>query len=148
VIIGIDPGKSGGICSITDDNEIKANKCPENVKGMVDLLRKCTSHGYVETEKVSCIIEFVWAFPLDGVSNAFKFGKNFGMWIGILSSLGIPYIKVIPQKWQKDYHPLSKIKKERKNKLKMIAKNFYPKATLSTSDAILIALWGKNHGDI
>ena len=148
MIIGIDPGKNGGVCSISDDNSFRAYKCPEKIDERVDIIRKCVNYGYIENEKVTGIIEFVWAFPTDGVSNSFKFGNNYGTWLGILHSLKVPYTKVIPQKWQKDYHPLPKIKKERKDKLKMIAKDFYPKVTLATSDAILIAIWGKNHGDI
>ena len=36
--IGIDPGKSGGICSI-EDNRLRANKCPDSVQGMAELFK-------------------------------------------------------------------------------------------------------------
>ena len=86
-----------------------------------------------------------YAFPTDARSSAFKFGKNFGIWIGILESLSIKYEMVTPQKWQKQFE-LPKNKQQRKKELKMIAKEFYPKATLYTADAICIGLWGKNNG--
>ena len=44
----------------------------------------------------------------------------------------------------RDFQPLSKEKKVRKNELKQIAKDTYPKATLKTADAILIAIWSQN----
>jgi hypothetical protein len=89
-----------------------------------------------------CILEKVHAFPTDGRSSAFKFGTNYGAWLGILESNNVKYELVLPRKWQEDYH-LPKDKKERKSELKKIAKCFYEKATLYTSDAICIAIWSR-----
>jgi len=143
-LITIDPGQSGGICAMFDDKLI-AHKCPKNPKEMFEITQKlqwtCKSNGF----PVLGIIEKVHAFPTDARSSAFKFGKNFGIWIGILESLSIKYEMVTPQKWQKQFE-LPKNKQQRKKELKMIAKEFYPKATLYTADAICIGLWGKNNG--
>jgi len=142
-LITIDPGQSGGICAMFDDNLV-AYKCPKTPKEMSviakELKSMCQSNGF----PVLGIIEKVHAFPTDARSSAFKFGKNFGTWIGILESLCIKYIMVTPQKWQKQFE-LPKNKQQRKRELKMIAKEFYPKATLYTADAICIGLWGKNN---
>jgi len=143
-LITIDPGQSGGICAMFDDKLI-AHKCPKTPKEMFEITQKlqwtCKSNGF----PVLGIIEKVHAFPTDARSSAFKFGKNFGIWIGILESLSIKYEMVTPQKWQKQFE-LPKNKQQRKKELKMIAKEFYPKATLYTADAICIGLWGKNNG--
>ena len=73
----------------------------------------------------------------------FKFGTNYGKWQGILASFGIEPIFVTPQKWQKSYGELPKIKKERKNEMKNIARKLSGlKVTLKTADAILIAIYG------
>jgi hypothetical protein len=98
-----------------------------------------------KNRKVDIIIENVWAFPGDSAMSAFKFGTNYGIWQGIFGAMDLRWRKVTPQKWQKEFGPFSKIKKERKNQLKEIAKGFYEKPTLQTADAILIAIWGKNN---
>lgn len=149
-IIGIDPGKGGGVAIVylgaknkkaLYGNKWAAHKCPKTIKEMVILL-KMFKHN---TKNTKCILESVHAFPTDGRSSAFKFGMNFGIWQGILESLNIETILVTPQKWQKDLE-LSKNKQERKNQLKDIAiKESGLKATLHTSDAICIAKWGINN---
>jgi len=72
-------------------------------------------------------------------------GQNLGQWEGLLTAHGIPFTKVVPQKWMSFYGEMPKDKKERKNKLKELAQkllddNGLPyRATLKNSDAILIA---------
>ena len=88
--------------------------------------------------------------PHDGRSSLFKFGVNYGAWLGILNSVkGInKIIEVSPQKWMKFWQDklefkLPKIKKERKNKLKEIASVYTKKpATLWNADAVLITMYG------
>ena len=135
IYIGIDPGKSGGICFLDGDN-IKTFKCPTTTHDMTEELilakdiRKCT-----------CIVERVWSFPAQGVKSVFNFGYNYGLWIGILSALKIPYILVPPNKWMKFYHVPKLERKDRKNYLKQLAQQMYPdhKVTLYNADAILLA---------
>ena len=147
-IIGIDPGKGGGIARIRYSVDKKrhlfkepiydAYKCPKTIKEMVVIL-KMFNHL---PSKPKCFLESVHAFPTDGRSSAFKFGMNFGIWQGILTALNIETILVTPQKWQKDFE-LPKDKKERKRRLKEIAtEKSGLKATLLTADAICIALYG------
>ena len=135
IYIGIDPGKSGGICFLMDDN-IKSFKCPDTTHDMTEELilakdiRKCTA-----------IVEKVWSFPGQGVKSVFSFGYNYGLWIGILSALKIPYILVPPNKWIKYYSVPKLERKDRKNYLKQLAQQMYPdhKITLYNADAILLA---------
>lgn len=143
VTIGIDPGKNGGIAAIINNEKLIVKRCPQNndPKKMAKILKRMIGRN----RKVDIIIENVWAFPGDSAMTAFKFGTNYGIWQGIFGAYNLKWRKVAPQTWQKDYNPLPKNKKERKNELKKIAKEFYDKPTLQTSDAILIAIWGKNH---
>ena len=135
IYIGIDPGKSGGICFLMDD-DIRSFKCPETTPDMTEELilakdiRKCTA-----------IVEKVWSFPGQGVKSVFSFGYNYGLWIGILSALKIPYILVPPNKWIKYYSVPKLERKDRKNYLKQLAQQMYPnhKITLYNADAILLA---------
>ena len=135
IYIGIDPCKSGGICFLMDD-DIKSFKCPDTTHDMTEELilakniRKCTA-----------IIEKVHAFPGQGVTSCFNFGYNYGLWIGILSALKIPYVLVPPNKWMRYYSVPKMERKDRKNYLKQLAQQMHPdhKVTLYNADAILLA---------
>ena len=61
---------------------------------------------------------------------------------------GLPYIEVLPSKWQKELK-LPKLKKSRKNVLKDHAKKVAEdiKITLINADAIMICNWLKNGGN-
>ena len=93
--------------------------------------------------------------PHDGRSSLFKFGVNYGVWLGLLhSKIGHTprdlkqIVEVSPQKWMKFWEnkigeKLPKVKKDRKNKLKEIASNYTSeKVTLWNADAILITMYG------
>jgi len=135
IYIGIDPGKAGGICFLMDD-DIKTFKCPATTHDMAEELilakdiRKCTA-----------VVERVHSFPGQGVASTFNFGYNYGVWLGILSALHIPYQLCLPRKWMKFYGSMPKEKKDRKNHLKQLAQQMYPdhKVTLYNADAILLA---------
>lgn len=140
--LGIDPGVSGGVAIIKGSSTRKCYKCPKTTQEMANLIIKITN------KKTIAIIEKVHSFPGQGVASTFTFGNNYGQWQGILSALGIEYELVSPRMWQKKYQPLSKVKKDRKNELKSLAKSCFPKenVTLYTADAILLALYLKEEG--
>jgi len=144
IIIGIDPGAKGGV-AIYDETKDKMvlHKCPETPKEMAAIINTAR----IKDNNVFCVIEKVHAFPTDARSSAFKFGCNFGKWLGILGAYDIQTLEVTPQTWMKPLQPLPKIKRERKNELKQIAINLFPenKITLSTSDAALIVVWYINN---
>ena len=145
IIIGIDPGKGGGIASIDGYTEkYTAYNCPNTIKGMVELIDNLSLKAY----RTVCYLERVHAFPTDARSSAFKFGMNYGIWQGILEASEIRTVLVTPQTWQKHfsekYGKFAKKKQERKKQLKVIAnKESGLKATLKTADAILICEYGK-----
>ena len=144
IIIGIDPGAKGGVAIYNEDKDkMILHKCPETPKEMAAIINTAK----VKDKNVFCVIEKVHAFPTDARSSAFKFGCNFGKWLGILGAYDIPTLEVTPQAWMKPLQPLSKVKTERKNQLKQIAINLFPenKITLSTSDAALMVVWYVNN---
>ena len=144
IIIGIDPGAKGGIAIFNEaKHDMKLHKCPDSTREMSAILESAKAVALENNQEVICAIEKVHAFPTDARSSAFKFGMNFGMWLGVLGANKIPVLQVTPQTWMKDFQPLPKIKKDRKNELKRIASEMMPKnkITLSTSDAALIAVW-------
>ena len=153
IVIGIDPGKSGGLVIINSDEVIPEkkvfmHKCPSSTNGMSAILRQAKSSAWIDEQDIHIAIEKVWAFPTDARSAAFKFGVNYGMWLGIIGSLNIPFMEVPPQTWMKAYDPLPKDKKDRKKAIKDIAIdmfndmfNYNKRITYAVSDAALIALW-------
>jgi hypothetical protein len=154
IAVGIDPGKSGGLVKIHSiQNECSMHKCPSSTQEMASLLRTAKNSAFVDNLPILVAIEKVHAFPTDARSAAFKFGMNYGMWLGIIGALNIPLIEVTPQMWMKSYAPLPKIKQERKKKIKEIATEIFEdvysnenRVTYAVSDAALIALWCLERG--
>jgi len=154
--IGIDPGKSGGICSI-EDNRIRANKCPDSVQGMAELFKDILED--TSPKDVFLYIEKVWAMPHDGKSSIFTFGQNYGQWEGVIASFNIIPIYVTPSTWMKHHEVQKGLKKqERKNMLKQMAQEFINSgnymsyqwkgvATLATADAIMLAKYAIDKTD-
>ena len=152
-LLGIDPGASGAIAYFKSDdvkydiNAITAYKCPKEIIDMANLANQLSNS---EPQKCFAYIEQVHAMPHDGRSSLFKFGTNYGAWLGILCSLrhvdGV--VRVSPQKWMKWWQirmgtKLPKIKKDRKNMLKSWAQQCTSQTvTLYNADAILIAMYG------
>ena len=138
VFIGIDPGIKGGIAVIYND-VYYVQPTPTTVAGMADGLITLKHKG--PNLAMYTAIELVHSFPGQGVASTFKFGMNYGEWLGILATLKIPYIQVTPHKWMKHYGAMPKDKKDRKNHIKHLAQQRFPDVdiTLATSDAMLIA---------
>ena len=143
VYIGLDPGKSGGMCVIEDDF-IKAYPCPSNIQDMAIMFAMAISVN--ETKKVVAYIEKVWARPTDGRSSMWKFAENYGTWLGIAGAYEIDLQEVSPQAWMKYLETPKLEKTRRKRYLRDKARSMYPelkKVTLKTADAILIATYAK-----
>ena len=144
--LGIDPGVNGAIAILWGDGTIDAYKCPKDVNKMSLLIKQVANHCIVENYRLITGIERVWTLPRDGRKGAFTFGMNYGMWFGITANYELNL--VTPQKWQSHYGELPKDKTLKKRKLKEIATeivNNNVKPTLCTSDAILIANYGKEN---
>lgn len=143
VIIGIDPGATGGIGVLPigeDSGEPSPFKLSDlTEKDISDLLWKI----YLDSgEQVFGYLESVHSMPKQGVSSSFKFGRNYGFLRGCLVTIGIPFDDVTPQKWQKFMGCMTK---GDKNITKQRAQQLFPqlKCTHATSDAILIAEYGR-----
>ena len=136
--IGIDPGVSGGV-AVIENGQIEAVNCQDTVKDMADYIKK---HRW-DCIDMFCVIEKVHSVPGQGVRSVFTFGKNYGEWLGILASNGVPYKEVPPETWMKYYGAMPQVRTKRKNHIKHLAQSLYPsiKITLKTADAVLLAHW-------
>jgi len=145
IVIGIDPGKSGGIASINDELRIMVAKMPETSLDIYRLIDSLAGHDAI------AVIEKVGATPQMGVVSAFKFGRSVGeLHMACLASeLRILY--VTPQKWQKEFSLLSKARgigkgdTAKKNRNKAKAQELFPgiAITHAIADALLIAEYGR-----
>ncbi len=138
IIIGIDPGMSGGIATVNIETGITgAIKMPETPRDIWDALGGWVHFpaGYVRAA-----IEKVHSMPKQGVTSSFTFGKGYGALLMALIAANIPFVDVTPQKWQKS---LSCMTGGDKNVSKARAQQLFPtlKITHAVADALLIAEW-------
>ena len=141
IVIGIDPGATGGIACWRNNEPILAVPMPDTEGDQIELIRELIAPG-----DAIAFVELVGGFTGKGQpgSAMFKFGRSFGFTLGVLQTLNVRVELVRPQTWQK---PLSlgtasgcATRTEWKNKLKACAQRLHPKLkpTLATADAILI----------
>jgi len=140
-MIGIDPGKSGGMVKLDDGTGqvIRTDKFADMTDhDTAEALREYA----LDIEPDRAIIEQVHSMPKQGVASTFKFGRHFGFLIGLLTGLKIPYELVTPQKWQK---ALSCRTGGDKNVSKAAAQRLWPdeRWTHAIADAALIAEYGR-----
>jgi Holliday junction resolvasome RuvABC endonuclease subunit len=136
-ILGIDPGKSGGIAWITNGKPC-VEKMPDTLQDLWELLRdiEISSEEYCHA-----YLESVSSSPQMGVVSAFTFGNGFGHLEMALTAAGIPFERVRPQVWQK---AMGCMTKGDKNVSKRKAQELFPqiKVTHAIADALLIAAYG------
>jgi len=118
IYVGIDPGLGGAIASLDGSGAIVAlhdtpvlevtkarstHRHEYDARAMALLVlgdlqaQTCDVNGHVYLEEQQ-------ARPHDGPSQAFGTGKGFGIWIGILSALAIPYTRVHANSWKFRMH--------------------------------------------
>jgi len=135
---GIDPGMSGSIACIPDNNPAKAwaIKMPETLSDLWCEISTIKS-PYADYEPIF-MLEQVHSMPGQGVSSSFKFGRGFGTLEMALTAAGIRFEYVTPQKWQK---ALGCLTKGDKNVSKAKAQQLFPhlKITHAIADGLLIA---------
>lgn len=149
VYIGIDPGKNGGIATISY-SEFSGVTYETKVYSEDNLKQLCSDITGLDVDCV-CYLEQVHAMPKQGVSSTFNFGMNYGFIQGVLKAYGISYELVTPQKWKKEFSCTSD-----KNTSIEVCKRLFPKVNLKATErckkdhdgmaeALLIAEYGRRH---
>lgn len=142
-ILGIDPGKNGGLALINESGDCEALvKMPATP---LDLYNEVCTMKHKGVRMAA--LEKVGGMPGNGGASMFNFGRNYGHIEMALLAAGIPFTIVTPQKWQKHYQLGSSsghTKSEWKNRLREAAQRLYPdiKVTLWAADALLIGRYG------
>jgi crossover junction endodeoxyribonuclease RuvC len=145
--VGIDPGLSGAVAILDDENNLWA-VFDMPIMQASKTKRQVNPADLARIIKENCpdivIIEAVHAMKGQGVSSMFNFGKSAGVVEGVCAALGIPMMFVTPQKWKKRAGLIGKDKDMARTK----AIQLYPDAPLARkkdigrADAILIARYG------
>ena len=144
IIIGIDPGLSGGIAVIENGRIVETHRMPVVKFGTKKVL---DSRGLreilIERDYASrVIIEKVHAMPGQGVTSMFTFGFGCGVIEGVLAGTTMPFEYVTPQKWQSILNGIDSALKKKRSVV--YCKGRYPtigKLTDGEADAVCMALW-------
>jgi hypothetical protein len=137
--IGIDPGASGGITSLTINGDLRVEKMPDTPLGILELLEDMTAQDS-QISDLECGLERVGGYrPGNSGPAACKFARHCGHLDVAVLALEIPTRYIAPSVWMQ--HILQKTihdKKERKNAIKAKMQERYPevKVTLWSADAL------------
>lgn len=96
-IVGIDPGKSGGI-ALLSGTHAEGDVMPVVGK---EIDGHEVARLLVDAAPGLVVIEKVGPMPKQGVTSTFNFGAGYGRLLGVCDALGIPYRLVTPQAWKR-----------------------------------------------
>lgn len=141
LVLGIDPGLTGAIACIHGETLLWVEDMPVIGKEIAIPLLHGIATSELEPEAVG--IEFVHSMPKQGVASTFKFGKAYGIALGVFSA-HYRTIDVRPQEWKKTFHLSGKDK----DAARLLAIKLWPaqaelfkrKKDGGRADAALIAL--------
>lgn len=144
VILGCDPGYSGGLAWLDEDGTLlKCEKMPDTMADIYEHLM-----GEPQYEHVICYLEDVGTgMPGQSSKATATFARHNGHLEMALYAHHIPTTKVTPAKWQKALGLSGKkgeSKTSHKNRIKAKMQQLYPnqKVTLALADALAIATYG------
>lgn len=152
LIIAIDPGASGAICSLKN-GQVSVVNMPDKI---FDL--KVYFQGLIEgVDSSFCFIERVQSWVADDSQPGKRFGiekmlRQYTEIKTVLTMLEIPFHETQARSWQKIFLNGEKFeeKKDRKARLKEICQQKFRhiKVTLKNCDALLILLYGNQEMQI
>jgi hypothetical protein len=148
LFIGIDPGASGAIAAVDVEGRIREiHDWPGNEIAAVMVFEKLYSKRVI-----GAAIEANHGRGGMSSSSMFNFGKNEGIWRGILAAYQVPFIEVKPAQWQKGFFKKADGKKAALNVCCRLYPSqnklfFGPKGGKKDGrcDALLIARYALNH---
>lgn len=166
-LIGVDPGspaylswmsRKGRLLELSEPNDVATptkagmGNTPHKIAALIE--------GWQARSKspVVGVIEHVSGRQHEGIRSATKFVGSMWAIEGVFAALRIPYIKVVPRKWQADVGLTSLAKQtyggDTKEASLSLSRKLWPnrshlmrrKKDHNRSDAALIAYWGLMHG--
>jgi crossover junction endodeoxyribonuclease RuvC len=150
VPIGIDPGLQGAVGILDADGALVAlhdvptltvstsrgTRHEYDLPAMAALLKPSVPHGHV-------VIEESQAMPGQGVRSMFTIGLGFGVWLGVVGTLGFAHTRIRPAAWKRRLGLPGA-----KEAARLRAIQLFPHADLrrkkdhGRAEALLLAYWG------
>lgn len=158
LILGIDPGFSGGVCWLNVDSGKIAAVVPmptkKSGKGLIsetrttiDVERLNTLIFTLSSETLFAVIEKVSSSPQMGVTSAFRFGEGFGIIQGVLAANGVKMRFVYPNVWKTDMNLSSDKTKSTDKACKLFPNHtdvfLAAKKSADLAESALIAYYGR-----
>ena len=151
LVCGIDLGFAGALAVLAADGALVAlcdtptlllhvargTRQEYDLPGMAALLRPYTGAD------VQVLIEEAQAMPGQGTRSMFTIGLGFGIWLGILGTLGLAYTRVRPHAWKRSLGLTSD-----KEQVRLRAMQLFPTADLrlkkhhGRAESLLLAYYG------
>ena len=101
-LIGIDPGASGALVVLENDEPIEWMLMPTMKVGSATRVNAAELASFLDLAAADHVfIEKVGAMPGHGVTSMFNFGHSCGVLEGVMGAMRIPYTLVTPQSWKK-----------------------------------------------
>lgn len=155
LVVGVDPGKSGGVAWITPQRVITAVHTPEGEEGLNELVASIEENAEdLIGVDAFCFIEMVHSMPQQSSVATFSFGQTFGMARQAFSIFPREFVR--PQAWMKGLQIVPRKKTESKlqykERLRVKARQLFPKLDcwnqskgfqLAVCDALLIMEYGR-----
>ncbi len=152
IVIGIDPGKKGGITAVLDGEVIRSDPMPIDSDGDVCAFGIRSILHQIDydnpcPQSIVVFVENVHAMKGQGVTSMFTFGRGFGKILGVCAGIRIVPNLVSPQRWKKAIMIPSDGGDETKACKRLFPKHSFiaPRGRVPHSgmqDAALIALYG------
>lgn len=93
-ILGVDPGKTGGLIIISAESGRILNQMP-NIESPLDVYHFIKPYCGV----LFAYVEKAQAMPKNGAVSMFNYGQGFGEILGVLTALEVPFELVPPATW-------------------------------------------------
>lgn len=151
MILGVDPGFSGGCAILSTGGEVQHACIMPLVAKVLDFVS--VSELIERFHVTHCFLEKAQSFPKQGVVSSFNYGKHFGHIEATIAMLKVPYTLVTPSVWTKELHQGIEQFLPAKQKSLLAITRLYPGYDLRKNarcknphegimDAILIAAYG------
>lgn len=114
IILGIDLGKDGAFFFIDTNGEVKHwFDMPTKIDSSIDSL-KIYSELCRVIQYYNLHVAFERCFPIKagGALGNFTFGKNIKAVEAVIEILEIPFCRIVPENWKKEYSLVNKSKKD------------------------------------
>lgn len=161
IVVGIDPGQSGGIAKLKQDGSRwlpSAIRMPGTEQGISDYLWSLYRESIEGNCEILCFLEHIQPMPIikrkktatgevreevnPGLNQMGGFMCHYGFLRGALVTIGLPFEDLRPQAWQK---LLGCMTRGNKNISKSRAQQLFPSMTIThaIADSLLIAEAGR-----